>query len=62
MSYGYTAFDDIAMRSYLSARTVRNAFLGRPITNKTAQKIAKVTGCELKAFNLKRDNRGIRKE
>lgn len=57
----YNAYKAIADKTGLSDVTVRAAFARKPITYRTACKIAKHMKIEIAAFRIKYDQRGLNK-
>ena len=45
----------------LSERTVRTAFIGKPVTWVTAMRIAHAVGIDIREFRIKEDRRGRRR-
>lgn len=58
---GYSAYEAIGEQIGLSGKTVRTAFSGKAITEKTAQTIARHLKIDEKIFQIKPDQRGLNK-
>ncbi len=54
----FNAFREIAGKCGLSERTIRTAFSRKPITYRTARRIATRLGIRIACFVIKEDRRG----